>query len=228
MVSSTRRVSRTDRWLRVASEPAASDAAPPPVVDDEALINAVIQGDTRVSGLLYDHLLAIVDRTIVRILGRFELDRQDLIQTSFEQIVRTVVEGKFRRACSLPTWATTVAAHVAFKALRSRTRERRVIDRTVDEGAYAGRASDLDVEHDVDDRLLFERARLHLTEIDPKKAMAVVLHDVLGHELSEIAVMTETSVANAQSRLVRGRKELIARMQRDPRAESRKEHAGEP
>jgi RNA polymerase sigma-70 factor (ECF subfamily) len=46
----------------------------------------------------------------------------------------------------------------------------------------------------------------------PERAEAVLLHDVLGHELTEIAQMTGVSVAAAQSRLVRGRKDVVNRM----------------
>ena len=50
-----------------------------------------------------------------------------------------------------------------------------------------------------------------LGRMRPKHAEAVLLHDVLGHDLAEIAVMTGASAAAAQSRLVRGRKELLRR-----------------
>jgi RNA polymerase sigma-70 factor (ECF subfamily) len=54
--------------------------------------------------------------------------------------------------------------------------------------------------------------RGHLVSMKEEHAQAVFLHDVLGHDLAEIALMTNVTVAAAQSRLVRGRKELYRRM----------------
>jgi RNA polymerase sigma-70 factor (ECF subfamily) len=55
-------------------------------------------------------------------------------------------------------------------------------------------------------------AQGHLTAMKPDRAMALILHDVLGHELAEIAAMLGISISAAQSRLVRGRRELHVRL----------------
>ncbi|HMR76180.1 MAG TPA: sigma factor-like helix-turn-helix DNA-binding protein, partial [Polyangiaceae bacterium] len=67
-------------------------------------------------------------------------------------------------------------------------------------------------ERDVAARGAFERLRYELSQMSPGRAEALLLHDVLGHDLAEIAAMTDTTVAAAQSRLVRGRHELRKRM----------------
>jgi RNA polymerase sigma-70 factor (ECF subfamily) len=56
--------------------------------------------------------------------------------------------------------------------------------------------------------------RLHscLAELSPVQREAVVLHDIWGYDLREVAALSGTSLAAAQSRLVRGRKELTARI----------------
>jgi RNA polymerase sigma-70 factor, ECF subfamily len=225
-MSAPRPISRDQRWLRVAPQPGMLHSEPPPRVDDDALIEAAVRGDTRLAGQLHDRLLPVVERTIFRIFGTLETDHDDMVQNTFEQIVLTLVKKRFGRACSLSTWASTVAAHVAFKALRSRRRERRVFDRSVEDQSSVPCESRVDVERDVHAKRQVERVRRHLAEIDPKKAMAVVLHDVLGHDLSEIAAMTDSSVAAVQSRLVRGRGELLARMARESASGVGKERDG--
>jgi RNA polymerase sigma-70 factor (ECF subfamily) len=65
-------------------------------------------------------------------------------------------------------------------------------------------------------RNLVRRIQSHLSGIDSKKSWTYVLHDVHGYELSEIAEITGSSVAAAQSRLVRGRRELHEKIAADP------------
>jgi RNA polymerase sigma-70 factor (ECF subfamily) len=189
-----------------SSEAPASAARPSGTPSDDELIEAVKRHDERVAGQLYDKLVDTVDRTLWRIFGRREHDHEDLVQSTFEQIVSTLSKNKFAGACSLTTWASTVASHVGLNALRSRRRERNVIDRKIENADRAQRA-DADVQPDL------EKLRDALVRIDPVKAETVVLHDILGHELAEIAVLMNTTVAAAQSRLVRGRRELAEQIE---------------
>lgn len=180
---------------------------------DEELIEAFERGDRDVAEQLYDRLIGVVEGTLYRVLGARGVDHDDLVQAAFEQIVMTLARRRFARACSLSAWASTVTAHVALNALRSRRRERGVLDRICDPEVETGRAHAKDnVEQQAGAREQLERLRQHLAAMDPAKAATVLLHDVLGHDLAEIAVLTGASVAAAQSRLVRGRRELRRRM----------------
>jgi RNA polymerase sigma-70 factor (ECF subfamily) len=208
IVMTASRASRVRPQLRVVPR----DVPPPPAPPtDEQVIEAVQQGDDRVSMQLYDRLLPVVDHTLYRVFGRREADHDDLVQASFEQIVVTLSRQSYARACSLRTWAATVASHVGLNALRSRRRERRVVDRGIELEDHLT-SSFVDVESEVTARRQLEQVRTELSSMSPKRALAVFLHDVLGHELAEIALITGVSVAAAQSRLVRGRRELFRRL----------------
>jgi RNA polymerase sigma-70 factor (ECF subfamily) len=186
------------------------------VYTDTELFEGIARGDERIARELYRRLLPAVDAALYRVLGRRERDHEDLVQSSFEQIVTTLSQRRYARACSLSTWASTIAAHVALKSLRSRYRQRRLFEAwlSVDELAEFAMGHD-DVERNVSDRRELDRLRARLSELPVAQAEAVVLHDLMGHPLAEIATITGASVAAAQSRLVRGRKELMARLSAD-------------
>jgi RNA polymerase sigma-70 factor (ECF subfamily) len=189
---------------------------------DEQLIEAFESGDTRVARHLYDRLIGVVDSTLCRLLRERGPDHDDLVQTAFEQIMITLSKKRFARACSLASWAGAVTTNVALNALRSRIRERRVIDRTDDPVfPIEMRRSGDDVERQVDARRRIDRVRVHLTGMNPDKAETLILHDVLGYGLSEVSVLTGASVAAVQSRLFRARRELESAISRDQALEQK-------
>jgi RNA polymerase sigma-70 factor (ECF subfamily) len=200
---------------------AGGNEAQAPAPTDEELIEAVQRGDHRVAGLLYDRLVGVVDHTLFRVFGRREADHDDLVQSVFEQIIVTLSRRSYARACSLKTWASSIASHVGFNSLRSRRRERRVLDReaSIDGAAVPAR---IDTEGAASARVELDRVRKQLVTMRPEQSQTVFLHDVLGHELAEIALMMRVSVAAAQSRLVRGRRELFKRLDTSSAAPSRR------
>jgi RNA polymerase sigma factor (sigma-70 family) len=178
---------------------------------DPQIVAGLIAGEEWAAEALYDRLHPVVDRALRRIL-QSNADHDDQVQVVFERVIRTLVERKFAGACSLSTWATAIASNVAVDALRARIRERAVVCEDRARGAeHAARVSSGNLERQLEARA--EIAELHaiLGSMDASQAETVLLHDVHGHELSEIAVITRVSVAAAQSRLVRGRKELLRR-----------------
>lgn len=184
-------------------------------ISDEQLIGAVQRGDSRVADELYRRLAGVVDRTLYKIFGRREPDHDDIVQMAFEQVVETLSRQQFAGACSLETWAARVASHVGLNALRSRRRERRWLDRQSDVTIAADhRVTAQDQGRTLEARARLEQVREHLVAMKPDQAETLFLHDALGHDLTEIALMTGASVAAAQSRLVRGRKELFKRLDR--------------
>ena len=178
---------------------------------DDEIVAGLLAGKAWAAEQLYDRLHPVVDRALRRVL-QSSADHDDLIQIVFERIVRTLAERKFAGACSLSTWATAIAAHVGIDALRARVRERAVVwdDRTRS-SEIAARVASGNLERQLEARADIAELQGILAALDPAQAETVLLHDVYGHELSEIAVLMGVSVAAAQSRLVRGRKELLKR-----------------
>src|SRR5262252_9072686 len=93
---------------------------------EEELFEGILRGDERIAVELYHRLLPAIEASLLRVLGRREADHEDLVQIAFEQLILTLSRQSYAQACSLKTWASSIAAHVALKALRSRYRQRRV------------------------------------------------------------------------------------------------------
>lgn len=198
--------------LRVLPGGKVGGAAP---LSEAALVAAIARGDRSVAGELCQRVLRVVDATLYRVLGSRDADHDDLVQASFEQIVSGLYAGKFSGKSSLATWAAAVTCNVALHAIRRRRTERRLFDFSgaADQAAQAV-AGPVNAERQVGARRELQEVRLRLSEMSEKLAETLLLHDMLGHELNETAALLGVSVAAAQSRLVRGRKELARRLGR--------------
>lgn len=207
---------RIDTMLRakrlVALDGGGNPKAEVPQLSDQQIIDGLAAGQSWAAGVFYDRVSGVVERTLRRILQSSDADYEDLQQITLERVVQSLLERRFSGACSLTTWASAIAGHVGVDALRSRVRERKLF-RDDQEAATQ-------VPHRIDSGFLERRleARSDIAQLQhilatmkPEHAETLVLHDALGHELSEIAVLMGVSVAAAQSRLIRGRKELLRR-----------------
>jgi RNA polymerase sigma-70 factor (ECF subfamily) len=201
------------RVVREADAVAPSAAPSSPTLDDSELLAAVRAGDADAAAALHDRLRPIVERAIRRILGPRDRDHEDLAQQAMIEVVFTI--ERFRGDCPLDAWASTVAAHVVYNHIRRRSKERHLFDSfRTGEGEEIASAQSLVRETTA--RSTLRRVLAHLDQIDEAKAWAYVLHDVCGYDLCEVAQITEASVSAAQTRLVRGRRELRARIEADP------------
>jgi RNA polymerase sigma-70 factor, ECF subfamily len=105
------------------------------------------------------------------------------------------------------------AARAAFRAIRRRRFERRLFVPIEVEEAVGTTRSHAGT---VAARQAVERVRSCLERMDQNRAWTYLLHDVYGYDLKEVAQITGASVSAAQSRLVRGRREVHERIERDP------------
>jgi RNA polymerase sigma-70 factor, ECF subfamily len=201
--------------LRLVSAPAQPNEIPlgdfAPSVDDSQLLAAMRAGDKSVAAAFHDRVRPQIDRTLLRLFRRYDVDHEDLRQLALIELVMTI--GKFRGECSLDSWVGALTARIVFKHLRRRQAERRLFgilereDAIPQSGVGANQALV---------RNLMLHASQHLQAMDANRAWAFFLHDVLGYELRELAQIMGVSVSAAQSRLVRGRRELHRRFAADP------------
>jgi len=186
--------------------------APPPTQAE--ILAGVAAGQRWAHAALYDMLYPVVARTLQKILHETSSDYEDLVQTSFERSVRTLTQERAAQVVNLPAWAGSIAAHVALDALRAKIRERRFFDR---DDASLPRAVEMvvapNMERQLEARRQLEWLQETLARMNDDQAQTIVLHDVLGHDLAEVAVMMGASVAAAQRRLSRGHHELLRRAQ---------------
>lgn len=174
------------------------------------IIEGAADGERWAHAALYDLLLPVVARTLQKLLRDAHADYEDLVQTSFEKIVTSLMRNR-DGITNLPQWAGAIAARVAIDALRRRVRERGLFSR--DPGALQA-VSDPhapDPARQLEARRQLEWLQGVLARMKPKQAEVLVLCDVLGHRLPGAADLIGVSVSVAQRRLSRARKELLRR-----------------
>jgi RNA polymerase sigma-70 factor (ECF subfamily) len=197
--------------LRLVTPVPAVRGARKPTVDDAQLVAAMREGDPTAAAAFYDRARPVVDRSIYRVLGRRDRDHDDIAQIAMIALIDSI--ERFRGDCPLDGFISTVTAHTTFKHLRRRKTEARIF--APEEASVGTEARELNGERKSTFRTAVTRIREHLEHLEPNKAWTFLLHHVCGYDLREIADITEVSVAAAQQRLSRGRRELLARLQQD-------------
>ncbi len=139
---------------------------------------------------LYARTRPVVSRAIVRLI-RSTTDHDELVQLTMIELIMTL--SRFKGQCSLDAWASTLAAHIVFKELRRRRRERAVFSALGDDSpAHTVAAPNT---HRALQRDLLERLRGVLESIDRGKAEVFVLHDIHGYDLKETAQILDLTVS---------------------------------
>lgn len=196
--------------LMLVPPPAPESERPRPSVDDSALIAGLKARDLTLSHAFYERVRPIVDRTLHRLLGPQDADYEDVAQRALFELVDTI--ARFRGECPFDAWISILTARCAFRAIRRRRLERRLfvaIDPELPLGTTRSHASTVAA------RQAMERIRVELELMESNRAWTFLLHDVYGYDLKEVGQITGASLSAAQSRLVRGRRELHERIGRD-------------
>ena len=174
------------------------------------ILRGAAAGEAWAYAALYDALYPFVARALQKILHQTP-DYEDLVQISFELIVRTLQKPRAQPIENLAAWASALATRVALDSLRTRIRERRLFDRDTSGVRAAEVVAGPALERQLDVRGELALLQAALAAMNPDQAETILLHDVLGHDLSEVARLTHVSPAAAQKRLSRGHAELRRR-----------------
>jgi RNA polymerase sigma factor (sigma-70 family) len=165
--------------------------------------------DTRLVDLVPERLYKIARAGVRRALGDHP-DSEDLVQEVLERVLRSLRMGQFAGNCTLSTWVTAIAQRVAQEELRTFARNGDRLRRS-SRGRLDG-ATSFDLDHQLEARRVLDQVLRLLERMPPETARVVLLHDLLGHELAEVADLTHLSSTAAQSRLVRARRELLRKL----------------
>ncbi len=197
----------------------ASAETPPaerrPRRSDEEILAGVRRGAQEVAEDFYWRVKPVVERTVRRLLGRLDRDGEDLVQIALVQLIESVTA--YRGACALDAWVSTLSANVVYKHIRRRRLERTIFAAALDdeeEIAVSSKANGADA---ASLRQALRQVADHLCTMREDRSWAFLLHDVCGYSLDEVAHICGISVVAAQSRLVRGRREIHDRIAADPR-----------
>jgi RNA polymerase sigma-70 factor (ECF subfamily) len=187
-----------------------SEGPSPSGVDDSVLLAGLKARDSGLCAAFYDRVRPIVDRTLRRLLGPRDEEYEDTAQRALFELVDTI--DRFRGECPFDAWISIITARAAFRTIRRRRLERRLFADLEPEHVQSGTRSHASA---VAARQAIERIRVELEQMDANRAWTFLLHDVYGYDLKEVAQITGVSLSAAQSRLVRGRREIHERIRND-------------
>jgi RNA polymerase sigma-70 factor (ECF subfamily) len=157
-------------------------------------------------------LRPIVAGALRRVARTKDPEYEDLMQSALMGVISALGARGFDAEPS-PRWVATVARNIAIDELRARVRARRVFTSSgCEDPPLPHFLAGVGPEHLSQVRDELRRLDGALRRLRPSRRVVLYLHDMLGYDLAEIAQIIGTSVAAAQSRLVRGRRAVVRDM----------------
>ena len=177
-------------------------------IDEAELIARCRRDERAAQDELYQRFRRQVAGNQYRVLGdRTDLD--DLVQEVFVIAFRGL--DRFRGDARLSTWLYRVCVNVALG--RIRTRKRRPAAVGVEDLDAANADPSLVERPEQPDRAMErrqdqERVYAALEQLAPKKRIVFYLHEIEGHDLTEIAYLVDSNAVTVRTRLFYARREF--------------------
>lgn len=129
-------------------------------------------------------------------------DVDDVFQAVFVEVLRSL--PNFHGRSKLGTWIHSITLNVAYQEMRLQYRQRATTSLDdIDEPA-----SEDDAEQALATSQELRHLYMALEALDPKKRIAVVLHDIEGHTLKEVGELLGRPLQTVASQVRTGREEL--------------------
>jgi RNA polymerase sigma-70 factor (ECF subfamily) len=194
-----------------------ADSAPPQtglVGDDYALVAGIRRGDPAAASALYDQYRALVERTLVRILG-FDSELPDTLQETFIRALGST--HLLREPKALPAWMIRIAVCTASDLIRRRRRGRLLhLFSEPSDVLEASTATVFEAESDLEARRALVAAQSLLNGLPLRERTAFSLRRLEGMELKDVAHACGCSLATIKRRLARAEERFLARAQKQP------------
>lgn len=181
----------------------------PSVRDDQALVKGLRAGEMWARAALFDRYAPDVERILRRILGyEIHTDIADLVHDTFVQALASF--ETIRDAAALRGWMQSIAAHTAYRTIRSRKVRRWL---RFWEPSEIPEVPVSDVDPDV--REAYRRTYQVLDRLPADERVAFVLRYVEGMDLGQLAETCQVSLSTIKRRLVRAEKRFMRAAERD-------------
>jgi len=171
-------------------------------LDDRELLARHAAGDRDAFGVIVERHRDRLWRVALRTLGDPE-DAADAVQDALLSAYRAA--GSFRGDAAVTTWLHRITVNACLDLVRRRTSRPSVP--LEDEVEHADDVAAPDV---LGDRETATEILAALRQIGPEQAAAVVLVDVEGFPVAQVAEMLDVPVGTVKSRCARGRARLAA------------------
>jgi RNA polymerase sigma-70 factor, ECF subfamily len=170
------------------------------------LLRQCLNNDRRAQRKLFHYYRHKVHDLVFKSLGpKFDVD--DVIQQVFVELFKSL--ASFKGDSSLDTWVYRIGLKVCTTRLRKKYRKRQpniVYDseQSDDQADVKRRNPHSDLEQKELERIVYQA----LDKLDPEKRMTVVMYEMEGWSLEEIAKTAHVPLGTVKSRLFHGRKML--------------------
>lgn len=167
---------------------------------------AAAQLRAKVFSMVYGHMHALAGRAP---------DFDDLVQMAAEQVFRSL--PNFEQRCAPATWTYRICYNTLLKQRRWYRRWlRRFTLAYSEEPLEESTPAERDATNWLEQRERAKRLYAALDQVSEKRRTVVILHDLEGLEIDEIAAVVRATANTVRSRLRDGRKLLARALENDP------------